>query len=77
MSIEDIGHRGGHSPVSIVTDLLGAAKRGEVKMLAIVWIHADGDIVSTVSAGDEIYKLAGGMSQTLYDLHATQAIESR
>jgi len=72
MTVHDIGARHGESVVSIATDLLGAARRGEVKMLAVCYVHEDGDVVSFVSAGDHTYKLCGAISQMLFDIHAAK-----
>lgn len=62
MTVEHLGARKGQSVVSIATDILGAAQRGELKMLAIACTYADGDTGFVVSAGDEFSKLLGSVA---------------
>lgn len=69
MTVTDLGARRGESVVSIATDLLGMAQRGEVVMVAVTYVHADGDIGFVVSGGDSFYKLTGAVSQTLFEMH--------
>lgn len=75
MTITDLGARKGESVVSIATDLLGMAQRGEITMLVVTYVHADGDIGFVVSAGDSFYKLTGAVSQTLFEMHLSKVIK--
>lgn len=52
----------------MVTELLQATQDGDVKILAIAYVHADGDVVYRVSAGEGFYKLIGAIEGMKFDM---------
>lgn len=56
------------SVVGIVTELLQAAQDDKIRILAIAYVHDDGDVVYRVSAGEGLYKLIGALEGMKFDM---------
>lgn len=54
--------------VPICTDLLGMAKRGEIKSIALVYLHEDGDIGYVTSGTDSFYKMVGALEHLKFEM---------
>lgn len=61
MTVTSLGDRKGLTVVSVATDALGRATRGEVTMIAVISLYADGDVGYTISEGESSYKMVGAL----------------
>jgi hypothetical protein len=67
-SVTNLPQRGGRSCVSVATDLLNEAVKGELEIIAVAKVHTDGDISFTITGGDHVYKLLGAIEHMKWAL---------
>lgn len=63
-----LGPRNADGVVPLCTDLLSMATNGEILAVAIVYVHADGDIGYTCSNTDHFYKMVGAVEHLKYEM---------